>query len=32
MSDNPALLASLPDLGLEVATIIDDVDSGRAEQ
>lgn len=30
--DNAALLASLPDLGIDVATIIDDLDSGRAER
>lgn len=30
--DNPALLGSLPDRGIDVATIVDDVDAGRAER
>lgn len=30
-ADNPALLGTLPDLGIDVATIIDDVHAGRAD-
>lgn len=30
--DNPALLGSLPDLGVDVTTILDDVDAGRADR
>lgn len=30
--DNPALLGSLPDLGVDVATILGDVDVERAER
>lgn len=30
--DNRALLGSLPDLGIDVATIIDDMDSGCEER
>lgn len=30
--DNPALLASLPDLGVEAAAIVGDVEAGRAER
>lgn len=29
-ADNPALLGSLPDLGVDVATVLDDVDTERA--
>jgi plasmid stability protein len=29
-ADNPALLAALPDLEIDVATIVDDLDEGRA--
>jgi hypothetical protein len=29
-ADNPALLGSLPDRGVDVATIISDIDAGRA--
>ena len=31
-ADNPALLGSLPDLGVDVSTILDDVDAGRAQR
>ena len=31
-ADNPALLGILPDLGVDVAIILDDVDAGRAER
>lgn len=31
-ADNPALLGALPDIGIDVATILDDVDAGRAQQ
>lgn len=31
-ADNPALLGSLPDLGVEVASLLGDVDAGRAER
>jgi plasmid stability protein len=31
-ADNPALLGALPDLGLDTATIVADVDEGRAER
>ena len=31
-ADNPALLGSLPDLGVDVATILTDVDAGRADR
>jgi hypothetical protein len=31
-ADNPALLGSLPDLGLDTAAIVSDVDAGRAER
>jgi len=30
-ADNPALLGALPDLGVEVGTILEDVDEGRAQ-
>lgn len=29
-ADNPALLGSLPDLDVDTATILDDLDTGRA--
>lgn len=29
--DNAALLGQLPDLGVDVATILEDLDAGRAE-
>lgn len=29
-ADNPRLLGALPDLGIRTATIVSDVDSGRA--
>jgi hypothetical protein len=29
-ADNPALLGALPDLGVDVATIVDDVQAARA--
>lgn len=29
-ADNPALLGCLPDVGVDVSTILDDVDAGRA--
>jgi plasmid stability protein len=32
IADNPALLGSLPDLGVDVMTILDDVDAGRADR
>jgi plasmid stability protein len=28
--DNPVLLGSLPDLGVDAATVLEDVDAGRA--
>ena len=31
-ADNPALLGTLPDLGIEPATIVSDLESGRAER
>ncbi|PZS39178.1 MAG: antitoxin [Pseudonocardiales bacterium] len=31
-ADNPALLGALPDLGVAVTTVLDDVDAGRAER
>jgi hypothetical protein len=31
-ADNPALLGSLPDLGVDTATILHDVDAGRADR
>jgi plasmid stability protein len=31
-ADNPALLAALPDLGVEARTVLDDVEDGRAER
>jgi len=31
-ADNPALLGSLPDVGVDVTTILDDVDAGRAQR
>lgn len=31
-ADNPALLGSLPDLGLNAATILHDLDAGRADR
>lgn len=31
-ADNPALLGALPDLGVDVATILADVDAGRADR
>lgn len=30
--DNPQLLGSLPDLGVDVATVLDHVDAGRADR
>jgi hypothetical protein len=31
-ADNPALLGALPDLRVETATIVEDVDAGRARR
>lgn len=31
-ADNPALLADLPDLGIEAAAVVGDVEAGRAER
>lgn len=31
-ADNPALLGSLPDLGVDATAIVADVDGGRAER
>ena len=31
-ADNPALLGSLPDLGVDIATILGDVDAARADR
>jgi hypothetical protein len=31
-ADNPALLGALPDLGVAAASIVDDVEAGRAER
>ncbi len=31
-ADNPALLGSLPDLGVDIATVLDDVDAERAKR
>ena len=31
-ADNPALLAALPDLGVEAQTVVEDVAAGRAER
>jgi plasmid stability protein len=31
-ADNPSLLGTLPDLGVDVATIVGDVDAGRADR
>lgn len=31
-ADNPALLGSLPDLDVDTATILEDVDAGRAAE
>ena len=31
-ADNPALLAALPDLGVEARAVVDDVEAGRAER
>jgi hypothetical protein len=31
-ADNPSLLGALPDLGVDVATIVADVDAGRADR
>jgi hypothetical protein len=31
-ADNPALLGALPDLDVDTATLLADVDAGRAEQ
>jgi hypothetical protein len=31
-ADNPALLGALPDLGVNAATILGDVDAGRADR
>lgn len=31
-ADNPALLGSLPDLNVDIATVLDDVDAGRADR
>jgi plasmid stability protein len=29
-ADNPALLGALPDLGVDIATIVSDIEAGRA--
>lgn len=31
-ADNPALLAGLPNLGVEPRTVVDDLEAGRAER
>lgn len=31
-ADNPALLAGLPNLGVEPQTVVDDLEAGRAER
>jgi hypothetical protein len=31
-ADNPALLAALPDLGVDARVVVDDVEAGRAER
>ena len=31
-ADNPALLGALPDLGVDVATIVGDIEAGRADR
>lgn len=31
-ADNPALLGALPDLGVDAATIVDDLDAERADR
>jgi plasmid stability protein len=31
-ADNPALLGCLPDLGIDIATVLDDVDAERAKR
>jgi hypothetical protein len=31
-ADNPALLGVLPDLGIDVTTILQDLDAGRAQR
>ena len=31
-ADNPALLAALPDLGVDARTVVDDLGAGRAER
>jgi plasmid stability protein len=31
-ADNPALLGALPDLGVDITTILKDVDAGRSER
>jgi plasmid stability protein len=31
-ADNPALLGALPDIGVEVGTILEDVDAGRTQR
>jgi plasmid stability protein len=31
-ADNPALLGALPDIGVEVGTILEDVDAGRRQR
>ena len=31
-ADNPALLADLPDLGVDAEAVVDDVGAGRAER
>lgn len=31
-ADNPALLAGLPDLGVEASAVVDDVEAGRSER
>ncbi|MHB1472832.1 MAG: hypothetical protein ACYDDU_13205 [Dermatophilaceae bacterium] len=31
-ADNPALLGNLPDLGIDVATILSDLDAGRSDR
>ncbi len=31
-AENPALLGSLPDLNVDIATVLDDVDASRADR
>jgi len=31
-ADNPALLGALPDLGVDAATIVSDIEAGRADR